>query len=166
MRSRTTAQALDDRGGSGTLRNLRVDAAAPVPSASRSTTLAWQLDLSPKGAAFNPLCGERASVAGAVAIDRASKGARSDDVRPLLRRFSEEDEGAAFRPLVALLEGYRVYGTYDLRRIRTSGSQVVLRQAPLPRRAEHLLRPPQLARPQGDATTVDLRAGGSQGGVP
>jgi predicted ATPase len=67
----------------------------------------------------NPLSGERASVAGAVAFDRATPAA---DARPFLLRFSEQAEGAAFRPLIALLEGYRLYGAYDLGGIRVNGS--------------------------------------------
>jgi predicted ATPase len=117
-------KAIDDRGGPGTLRSVDADSDAPVVLGAELDALAWQLDLSPKGAAFNPLHGERATVAGVVAFDRASTDLPTDDARPILRRFADLEQGAALRPLVALLEGYRLYGTYDLASIRVNGSQV------------------------------------------
>lgn len=117
-------RAIDDRGGPGSLRSAQADRHAPVILGVELDHLTWQLDLSPRGAAFNPLHGERATLSGAVALDRSTLEVSPDDARPLLRRFSEQPDGAAFRPLIALLEGYRLYGTYDLASIRSNGSQI------------------------------------------
>jgi predicted ATPase len=117
-------KAIDDRGGPGTLRSLQAERDAPVIVGVEIDQLAWQLDLSPRGAAFNPLYGERATIAGALAFDRSTANTPTDDARPLLRRFADLPEGAPLRPLVTLLQGYRLYGTYDLAGIRVNGSQL------------------------------------------
>jgi predicted ATPase len=117
-------KAIDARGGPGSLRSAEADRGAPVVIGVELDQLTWELDLSPKGAAFNPLYGERATLSGELALDRRTVGLDAEDDRPMLRRFAEQPGGAAFRPLVALLEGYRLYGTYDLASIRLNGSQV------------------------------------------
>ncbi len=120
--------AVDERGGPGNLRSFQADRGAPVVVGVELDSLSWQIDLAPKGAAFNPLYGEKATIAGALALDRSTPVPGLDvpsyDARPLLPRFSELTAGAALRPLVALLKGYRLYGTYDLANIRMNGSQV------------------------------------------
>jgi hypothetical protein len=97
-------KAVDDRGGPGTLRNLQVDRSAPVILGIELDALAWQLDLSPRGAAFNPLQGERVTLGGTVVLDRAAAEGHPDDDRPFLRRHTDLADGAELRPLVALLE--------------------------------------------------------------
>ncbi len=117
-------KAIDDRGGPGSLRSAQAERHASILIGVELDQVTWQLDLSPKGAAFNPLYGERATLAGTVAFDRSALEVAADDARPLLRRFADQTDGVALRPLVALLEGYRLYGTYDLAGIRANGSQV------------------------------------------
>src|SRR5262249_18354252 len=97
---------------------------APVILGAALDHIRWQLDLSPRGAVMNLNYEEHALVGETVVLDRNATDARADDPRPLLRRFAELPDGAAFRPLVALLEGYRLYGTYDITGIRVNGSQV------------------------------------------
>ncbi len=122
--ARDVRKAIDDRGGPGTLRNLQVDRSASVILGVEVDTLVWQLDLAPKGPAFNPLRGERVTMGGTVVLDRATAEVRADDARPFLRRYADLADGAELRPIVAFIEGYRLYGTYDLASIRLNGSQV------------------------------------------
>lgn len=119
-------RAIDSRGGTGNIRNQQAERDACVLAGVELDELAWQIDLSPKAGAFDPNFAEKAIFAGGLmfdAADRASAQHHPEDARPLLRRFSEEDAGTVLRPLVALLEGYRLYGTYDVLSIRENGSQ-------------------------------------------
>jgi predicted ATPase len=121
-------RAIDDRGGPGTLRDMTSDPGSRVVLGVELDQLGWRLDLSPRGATLDPLQGEQATIGPDIVLDRNAPPPglelRANDSRPLLRRFAELPEGAAFGPLLALLEGYRVYGTYDLAGIRANGSQV------------------------------------------
>jgi predicted ATPase len=122
--------AIDARGGPGNIRNARADRNARVSLGVELDELSWQLDLSPRGASYSPLQGEQASVGGAIVFDRNAPvpglEMRLDDAdtRPVLARFVDLPEGAALRPLVSLLRGYRLYHAYDLASIRVNGSQV------------------------------------------
>ncbi|MCC6555699.1 MAG: hypothetical protein IT372_22280 [Polyangiaceae bacterium] len=120
--------AIDARGGPGNLRNVHADRSAAVVLGVEIDDLSWQLDLSPKGGLASTNFGERASVGNATSFDRSAPvlglPLRTDDARPLLARFAELPDGAALRPLVTLLEGYRFYQAYDLVAIRLNGSQV------------------------------------------
>lgn len=120
--------AIDERGGPGNLRNAQADRNAPVILGVELDDLTWQLDLSPRGASYSPLQGEHAKVGDIVAFDRntpvSGLETRPGDARPLLTRFVDLPDGAALRPLVSLLTGYRLYHAYDLASIRVNGSQV------------------------------------------
>lgn len=120
--------AIDERGGPGNLRNAQANRNVPVILGVELDELRWQLDLSPMGAAYSPLQGEHAFVGDGIAFDRNTPvpglETRQDDARPLLARFVDLAEGAALRPLVSLLKGYRLYHAYDLASIRVNGSQV------------------------------------------
>jgi predicted ATPase len=120
--------AIDERGGPGNLRNAHADRNAPVILGVELDEVTWQLDLTPRGASYSPLQGERATVSAAVAFDRNAPvpglETRPEDARPLLARFVDLPDGAALRPLVSLLRGYRLYHGYDLASIRVNGSQV------------------------------------------
>ncbi|HSO00141.1 MAG TPA: AAA family ATPase [Candidatus Nanopelagicales bacterium] len=121
-------RAIDARGGPGSIRRKQAARDAPVLLGVEVDQVAWQLDLSPRGASHHRLQGEQATVGGALAFDRSAQVpglvVRPDDARPLLARFAELPEGAALRPLVTLLKGYRLYAAYDLANIRMNGSQV------------------------------------------
>jgi predicted ATPase len=121
-------KAIDDRGGPGTLRNLRVDRNATVAIGIEVDTLLWRLDLSPRGAALPPLTGEVATLDGVTIFDRSAPPTglivRADDSRSLLHRFAERPDGDILRPVVTLLETYRLYANYDLASIRVHGSQI------------------------------------------
>jgi predicted ATPase len=90
--------------------------------------LSWQLDLSPKGVHTTPFVGERGTLGETTLFDRNTLqqglAFRTDDARTMLGRFSDLPEGAAFRPLVMMLQGYRFYQAYDLASIRINGSQM------------------------------------------
>ncbi len=121
-------RAIDARGGPGNLRNAYAGREDRVKLGISLDSLSWQLELSPKGAFTTPLVGERGALGAATLFDRNAPqsvaGFRTDDARTLLGRFSETPEGAAFRPLVTLLQGYRFYQAYDLASIRLNGSQM------------------------------------------
>lgn len=113
-------QAVDHRGGPGEMRHLDAPPDELVKVGLRVDDVGWTLSFSPKGAGANPLYREELRIGDQV---KTSAGA-GDEPRSRLLSEAEDEGGEALRPLVRLLRGYRLYGDYDIGRIRRFGSQV------------------------------------------
>jgi hypothetical protein len=100
----------DIRGARGNLRYASAERQTLVKLWISLDILSWQVEMLPRGAITTPLVGERGLVGETVVFDRQTqRPIRTDEARMVLSRFSELPEGAAFQPLVTLLQGYLFY---------------------------------------------------------